>query len=376
MPLGVCLFLWCLCKLCRNLAAHWTWLLTLNLTTSLTLIDSNTPLTSDDPVVSITIEDPPVSIAVDDPPVSTGDDQPVSTEVATSSLLAADPSSQHHHHTRSSNKRTSFSCLSTSSAKVSKAAKVASSDDPTLGQALKGDDADNWKLAIKSEISSLLSHDIGSPVLRSEIPAGEQILPVKCVLHIKRDSKSDPIKFKARLVVLGNLKKNTMSDVFAPTANDKSIKLLLSLATSLGLIVISTDVFGAFLYPTQEEPIYIVLPSKITGDELVYWKLNKTMYGLPSSPAAFYKHVSGHLLKSGYTRCQSDPCFFYKRTSDQMLLAVIHVDDFVVASSCADMIDDFIIMLRLVYVVTVSDKVDHFLGIHIESQPDGSRLLS
>lgn len=186
------------------------------------------------------------------------------------------------------------------------------------------------------------------------------------------------IKYKARLVVLGNLQKKKIKDLFAPTANDKSVRLLMTLATAKGLLVKSIDVFGAFLYPTQKEEIYIVLPSGVTGDTPVYWKLNKTMYGLASSPAAFYEHVSTHLLENGYTRCKSDPCFFYLRPvdSNDYILIVIHVDDFVVAKTNQDMINDLITNLEKTYVVSTTESVNHFLGINIQERTDGSRFLS
>jgi hypothetical protein len=79
-------------------------------------------------------------------------------------------------------------------------------------------------------------------------------------LKLKRDSEDVPSKFKARLVVLGNLQKTVPSNVFSPTANDKSLKLLLAVATGLRLPLLSLDVYGAFLYPTQSEEVFITIP--------------------------------------------------------------------------------------------------------------------
>ena len=250
-------------------------------------------------------------------------------------------------------------------------------DTPTLAKALKSTAAAEWEEAIRIEIQALLDHDTGTEVARSSIPRGAQVVPVKVVLRIKRDSQGKAIKYKARLCVLGNLVKKSVTSVFAPTANAKSLMLLLAVATALSLPLKSIDVYGAFLYPTQKEETFIHLPPSITGSEDVYWRLNKTMYGLPSSPKAFYEHVSAHLLKCGYVRCAADPCFFWKRPEHGgVLLAVVHVDDFVVAASTDDLLTQFIHDLELIYVVSVSNDVNHFLGIHIQDSPTGARLLS
>jgi hypothetical protein len=49
-------------------------------------------------------------------------------------------------------------------------------------------------------------------------------------------------------------------------------------------MVVGIDVKGAFLYPelSEEKPIFIQLPKQLTG-EPIYWRLNKTLYGLPES---------------------------------------------------------------------------------------------
>lgn len=271
--------------------------------------------------------------------------------------------------TRSSSKRL-FSAVS------SRPTRPVSLDTPTVGRAMKSPEAAHWTTAIEAELLNLIKHGTGTVTPRHAIPTGAQILPVKVVLKLKRDTAGRPMKYKARLCVLGNLARKSVASVFAPTANDKSLKILMALASFLRLQVASIDVYGAFLYPTQTEEIYIALPPVITAGNAIYWKLNKTMYGLPSSPAAFYNHVSAHLLRQGYHRCASDPCFFWLRTNADVLLAVVHVDDFALASSSPSMIQDFVTAMETEYVVTVTQDVEHFLGLHITEWPDGSRLLS
>jgi hypothetical protein len=143
-------------------------------------------------------------------------------------------------------------------------------DMPTLAHALRSDSADKWIESIRKELEALKEHNTGTEVSRQDIPRTAQVLPVKVVLKIKRDSQGVEIKHKARLCVLGNLRRKTLSSVFSPTANDKSLQLLLAIATARRLRVIALDVYGAFLYPDQKDDIYVAIPPTITGGRPVF----------------------------------------------------------------------------------------------------------
>jgi hypothetical protein len=109
---------------------------------------------------------------------------------------------------------------------------------------------------------------------------------------------------KARLVVCANSLSDFYHDVFAPTptVNEKSYKLLFAVCVFYGMKMTGVDVKGAFLYPDQVKPVYVALPKHLCGPDLVFWKLNKTLYGLPESSQAFYNHVATVLLSNGYTQ--------------------------------------------------------------------------
>ena len=260
---------------------------------------------------------------------------------------------------------------------VSATMKAVTADMPTITQAMRSEEEPQWTQSIVAEIQNLVTHGTGVEVSRAEVTPGAQILPVKVVLKKKRDSEGKVTKYKARLCVLGNLKKKSFESVYSPTANEKSLKLLLSLATALKMEVMSLDVYGAFLYPDQKGEVFVMIPPSVTGGAEIIWKLKKTMYGLDSSPRAYYDHVSAHLLKGAYDRCASDPCFFYKKnTTGGLILIVVHVDDFAVAASDLDLCTQFVEYMESVYVVSFTRDVDHFLGMHVTDLEGGSRRLS
>ena len=222
----------------------------------------------------------------------------------------------------------------------------------TVKQAMLLPDWPEYEKAIDKEYTSL--DELGTGTEINPTTATSIILPTKFVLRKKRSGT-----YKARLVVLGNLEKRQES-MFAPTANEKSLRLLLSLSVNLGWTITGYDIFGAFCQAPLERAVYVRLPNNKV------WRLNKALYGLRDSPKLFYEHVSTTLLLAGYTRCSSDPCMFHIHNGQDILICCIHVDDFAVAASNEKMHEDLREALREVYEITETEGLEDFLGINIE----------
>ena len=126
----------------------------------------------------------------------------------------------------------------------------------------------------------------------------------------------------------------------------------------------------------EDNPTFISLPTKLTAGKKIYWKLKKTLYGLPESPQAFYDHVSLHLMSNGYTRTQSDPCVFYLRNGDNFTVCFVHVDDFAIAATSQELIDSFMVMMKTKYKIKVINELKGFLGMRIDYLTDGSIVLT
>jgi hypothetical protein len=200
------------------------------------------------------------------------------------------------------------------------------------------------------------------PVLRQDIPRGHQILQGKMDLKTKRTGKR-----KARLVALGNLEWETVRDTYAPTVNAKTINLILALSAQENMILYGLDVTGAFLNADIGEAVYIELPERLRprtaeGEEQV-WRLKKTLYGLNRAPKALYDDVATHLIAQGHKRSPLDPCLFHKINAGRKIIFCVHVDDFAIAATHQDLIDELCDTLRLRYQITESDNLESFLGI-------------
>jgi hypothetical protein len=249
-------------------------------------------------------------------------------------------------------------------------------DNPTMAQALRN--WQRWSIPADKEMAMLTELDLYEDISLDEVPKGAQILPTKMDFKTKFDSMGNFIKDKARLVVLGNLEWETLHDYFSPTAHAKPLNLLLALAVEHQFILYGLDIYGAFITAEIDDPVYVSLPKGLPTRHGAgrIWKLKKTLYGLKRSPRAFFDSLSAHLLSKGYRRSVNDPCLFYRRTSPiEVIVFCIHVDDFAIASSHQHLIEQLKMDLKdNKYIITESDSLETFLGVHIHSQRSGIYL--
>jgi hypothetical protein len=167
-------------------------------------------------------------------------------------------------------------------------------DMPTLKQAVNNaaEWVHMWQPASDKEFTTIDEMGVYDEIAFEDIPVTEPIYPTKMIFKKKRDSVGNFLSAKARLCVIGNWITQAFSNLFAPTANEKALKLLFAIAVIFGMTITGIDIKGAFLYPDLPKPVYVSIPALLTGGEQKYWKLKKTLYGLPQSPQAFYKDIS------------------------------------------------------------------------------------
>ena len=155
-------------------------------------------------------------------------------------------------------------------------------DTPTsIAEAYASTDADDWKEAVQNEMDSILSNGTWEVTKR---PYGCK--PVGCKWVFKKKLRPDGTieKYKARLVAKGYTQREgeDFFDIYSPIDRMTTIWVLLSLATSCGLLVHQMDVKTAFLNGELDEEIYMEQPEGfvLNGQESKVCKLLKSLYGL------------------------------------------------------------------------------------------------
>jgi hypothetical protein len=151
----------------------------------------------------------------------------------------------------------------------------------TIEEAYSSLDVDFWKEAIRSEMDSIVSNETWEVVER---PYGCKPIGSKWVFKKKLGPDGTIERYKARLVIKGYSQKEgeDFFDTYSPVARLTTIRVLLSLAASHGLIVHQMDVKTAFLNGELDEEIYMEQPAGFVanGQEAMVCKLSKTLYGL------------------------------------------------------------------------------------------------
>ncbi|KAK1677410.1 hypothetical protein QYE76_038258 [Lolium multiflorum] len=139
-------------------------------------------------------------------------------------------------------------------------------DTPTsISEAYASQDADYWKEAVRSEMDSILANGTWEVTDR---PYGCKHVGCKWVFKKKLRPDGTIEKYKARLVAKGYTQKEgeDFFDTYSPVARLTTIRVLLSLAASHGLLVHQMDVKTAFLNGELEEEIYMEQPDGFVVD--------------------------------------------------------------------------------------------------------------
>ena len=142
---------------------------------------------------------------------------------------------------------------------VNRAFLVNDSEPRSFRKAMQGADAERWLDACREEYSSLLKNHTWELTRR---PAGRRVLYSKWVFKVKRLADMSVDRYKARLTAGGDRQTKGLDydEIHAPVVRKESIRLLLALAASLGMIIHQMDVKTALLNGELEMDVYMQQP--------------------------------------------------------------------------------------------------------------------
>lgn len=245
----------------------------------------------------------------------------------------------------------------------------------TFRNAMSSPEAVHWKEATDEEYNSLVSNDTWDLVQR---PKNVFVLPVMWIFAIKLCIKGTIERYKARLVVLGNLQKigRDFNESYAPVVNELTFRIFLSIAVRFKLLIHQIDVKTAFLNADIVGDVYVEQPPgyKINGKENFVYKLKKALYGLKQSALQWNIKLNEIMNQIGFKRALSDQCLYYANFNDGFALIIVYVDDLLIACSDIDLMNR--IKSKLKSLIEISDKgvVKHFLNLDIDYDFENQRL--
>src|SRR4051812_7674177 len=246
----------------------------------------------------------------------------------------------------------------------------------SITEAYASPDAYDCKEAVQNEMDSILSN--GTWEL-SERPYGCK--PVGCKWVFKKKLKPDGTieKYKARLVAKGYTQREGEDyfDTYSPVARLTTIRLLLSLAASYGLLVHQMDVKTALLNGELEEEIYMDQPDGfvVKGEERKVCKLLKSLYGLKQAPKQWHEKFDKTLTSAGFVINEADRCVYYRRGGGDSVILCLYVDDILIFGTSMIVINEVKSFLSKSFDMNDLGQADVILNIKLIRDESGITLM-
>lgn len=244
----------------------------------------------------------------------------------------------------------------------------------TAEEALAAPDAELWRAAMDEEMASL--HANGTWTLE-KLPPGVNPIPVKWVFKIKRDANGNIERYKARLVAKGfkQIEGIDYNEVFAPVSKHVTLRTLLALVAAEDMELHQLDVKTAFLNGELEETIYMVQPPGYAeGSSNIVCRLRRALYGLKQAPRAWHTRLKAELESIGFTASEVDPGLYMMMKGNDVIYALVYVDDILVASKSLPAIDSIKHKVKKAFNIHDIGDATFFLGMEIERDRAARKL--
>jgi hypothetical protein len=216
----------------------------------------------------------------------------------------------------------------------------------TIEEQYSSPDAVFWKEAIRSEMDSIMSNETWEVV---EHPYGCKSIGSKWVFKKMLRPDGTIESYKAMLVIKGYSQKECEDffDTYSLVARLTTICVLLSLATSLGLLVHQMNVNTTFLNGELDEEIYMEQPAEFVanGQEGMMCKLLKSLYSLKQAPKQWHEKFDRTLIFVGFVVNEADKYVYYRYGGGEGVILCLYVDDILILGTSLDVIKETIYFL-------------------------------
>ena len=265
------------------------------------------------------------------------------------------------------------------------ASKITSEDFPTYREILRMDpqEREQWFDSMDEELQALWENGTFEFVDRSEVEkAAKEIVRTTWAFRKKRRPSGEVYRLKSRLCVRGDLSRDannyTTNEVFAPVVEWATIRMLFSLSVMEDWVTRSIDFKNAFAQATLPEPLYLELPPGCVQanpeSRNKVMKIKKSLYGDRRAANLWYKMIRQTLIDDlNFHVSEMDPCLFVRDNC----IVVLYVDDAIIFARDDETVNKLFKDLEDLKCEFSEDTTfSSYLGIKIETRPDGSKKLS
>jgi hypothetical protein len=249
-------------------------------------------------------------------------------------------------------------------------------DKPSYKKAMAGPDAHLWQQACNEEIQSLKANNVYTVV---PLQPGIKLLRSQWVLVIKRNSDREVVRYKGRLVVLGNHQQEgidyDITELSAPVVALVGVRCVIAVATFHGWPMLQLDFDTAYLNAELPEELYMMPPQGYEeyapdGSSLV-WRLNRALYGLKQSAWLWHKQVRGFLKRLGFFPSITAPCIFVSRNAKWgRIIIALYVDDILLTGQDLKELQQVKAAISARYKIKDLGNVHKLLGMRVTRDED------
>ena len=252
-----------------------------------------------------------------------------------------------------------------------------SEDEPSIREALNGEEREAWCDAIEAELTQMEKVNTWVPVIP---PPDANIIPSLFVFRRKRNNTGSIVRYKARLVVKGFKQQFGVDyfDTFAPTVRAPTLRILLSFAAQMGAAIHQCDIKNAYLNSRLQDNISLYselppkyesfrqLPPDLKDKPRVVSKWLVSVYGSKQGAHDWYAEVKNFFIKRGYSISAADEAVFFKIEGNSFTIVAAATDDFTVIADSSDTANH-LILKELAERFEVSDlgPINWLLGVSI-----------
>jgi len=229
--------------------------------------------------------------------------------------------------------------------------------------------AGGFKAASKKEIEQVLKMGVFLMVSLDD-QENHELIPLMWVFTYKFDTDGFLYKYKARLVVRGDLQ-TTKDETYAATLAARTFRALMAIAALFDMEIYQWDAINAFLNARLKDKVYCSPPPGFEhlGNQL---QLLRALYGLKQAPNLWYNEFKKALEDMGFHEVPGVNCLY---TNDK-LIVFFYVDDIVALCMKQNIpeLKEFEQRLTRRFEMRSMGELRWFLGIRIERDRSSRKI--